>query len=150
MDTTTLCYIEQKGQYLMLYRNKRQKDINDGKWLGVGGHLIAGETIEQCLLREVYEETGLTLLSYRLHGILFFDIDGLEEQCYLYTATEFTGKLKECDEGELHWIDKKNIKDLKLWEGDYLFLDRIQTSDTYFEMKLVYRQDKLVSYEVKQ
>ncbi len=143
-----MCYIEQNDQYLMLYRNKRKKDVNGGKWIGVGGHLIDGETIEQCLLREVYEETGLTLLNYTYCGILHFDIDGLMEDCHLYISDSFKGHLKECDEGELHWVDKKDIRNLKLWEGDYLFLDKINPFKEFFEMKLVYRNDILVEHEV--
>lgn len=148
VEVTTLCYLEQNDQYLMLYRNKRKNDINGGKWIGVGGHLIEKETIEECLLREVYEETGLTLLSYQLRGILYFDIDGIEEKSYLFTANQFSGELKDCDEGELHWVDKAKINELNLWEGDYYFLERIKSSEDYFEMKLVYKQDRLISHRV--
>lgn len=148
VEVTTLCYLEQNDQYLMLYRNKRKNDINGGKWIGVGGHLIEGETIEECLLREVYEETGLTLLSYQLRGILYFDIDGIEEKSYLFTANQFVGELKDCDEGELHWVDKDKIKALNLWKGDYLFLDKIVNENEYFEMELIYKMDQLVSYKV--
>lgn len=147
---TTLCYIQQNHSYLMLYRNKRSHDVNGGKWIGVGGHLLDGETKEECLLREVYEETGLTLLSYQLCGKLEFDIDGLREDCYLYISDSFKGTLIDCDEGELHWIDIDDMKDLNLWKGDYLFLERIHPFEKYFEMKLVYKNDELVEYEVRQ
>lgn len=148
IEFTTMCYLEQNNQYLMLYRNKRKNDLNGGKWIGVGGHLIKGETKEECLVREVKEETGLTLLDYQLRCTLYFDIDGLEEVCYVYTSKNFCGTMIECDEGELHWVFKDKVKDLNLWAGDYLFLDKIQNNDPYFEMKLVYRNDELDSYEV--
>lgn len=148
IEVTTMCYIRKDNAYLMLYRNKREKDINKGKWIGVGGHLIEGETPEECIKREVFEETGLTLLNYQLCGKLIFEIDDINEICYLYISDSFDGKLKDCDEGELHWIPMNQIKELNLWEGDYHFLEKINPFEKYFEMKLVYKNDCLVEYEV--
>ncbi len=143
---TTLCYIEDEGKYLMLYRNKKKQDVNQGKWIGVGGHKEDGETIEECLLREVYEETGLKLLSYSLRGKLHFYIDDLYEVSYLYTSNNFLGTLIDCDEGKLEWISKEQVLQLKLWEGDYLFLEKLLNNDDYFEMELIYKNDRLIEW----
>lgn len=145
---TTLCYIENENNYLMLYRNKKKIDINKGKWIGVGGHFLNNETKEECLIREVKEETGLDLIEYRLCGKLHFYIDDLFEICYLYKASKFKGDIISCDEGDLKWIPKNEILDLNLWEGDYLFLEKLLNDEDYFEMKLVYINDKLMEYEV--
>ena len=103
---TTLCYIEQDGKYLMLHRTKKESDINKDKWIGVGGHFLENETPDECLLREVFEETGLTLTSYHFRGLVTFISDEWQtEYMCLYTADGFTGELTECDEGELKWID---------------------------------------------
>ena len=146
LKNTTLCYIEHDGKYLMLYRNKKKKDINQGKWIGVGGHQEEDESIEECLLREVYEETGLKLLSYQLCGKLHFYIDDLYEICYLYTSSCFEGDLIDCDEGRLEWISKDQLLQLNLWEGDPLFLKKLLNQDEYFEMELIYKQDQFIEW----
>ena len=146
MKMTTLCYIEQNDCYLMLHRVKKKQDINAGKWIGVGGHAIDGETPEECLLREVLEETGLTLTSYQFRGIVTFLCDEYEpELMCVFTADAFTGTLIECKEGELHWISKKEVLQLPTWEGDKEFLCPLLEEDTrFFSIKLVYQKDKLV------
>lgn len=112
---TTLCYIEKDGKYLMLHRVSKEKDINKGKWVGVGGHAEEGESPEDCLLREVKEETGLTLTDYRFRGIVTFASEGYQtEYMCLYTADGFTGTLADCDEGVLAWVDKSEVPDLNL------------------------------------
>lgn len=142
---TTLCYIEQDGKLLMLYRNKKKKDVNTGKWIGVGGKFEPGETPEQCLLREVYEETGLTLIRYRFNGIIRFASEGWEtEDMYLYTGLAFTGELKDCDEGVLKWIPKEEIMSLRLWEGDKIFLKELLSGKTGIHLQLKYKGDELV------
>ena len=133
----------------MLYRNKKKNDVNAGKWIGVGGHFLDGETADECLTREVLEETGLTLLDYELRGKIIFYIDELIEECFVYTSSHFEGELINCDEGDLKWIDKADILNLSLWEGDYLFLKNLLNDGNYFEMKLIYKNDKLISYEVR-
>lgn len=148
MKNTTLCYIEADGKYLMLYRNKKKKDINKGKWIGVGGHQEPDEAIDECLLREVKEETGLELLDYKLCGRLYFHIDALNEVCYLYKSDSFRGEIIDCDEGILKWISKDEILNLSLWEGDHLFLKKLLNNDDYFEMKLVYKNDKLIEWSI--
>lgn len=149
MKETTLCYIEKNNSYLMLLRNKKKIDMNKGKWIGVGGKLEIGETIEECLLREVYEETGLTLKNYNYRGkILFISDEWDSEIMHLYTADEFEGSLTECLEGELRWIPKDKIMDLNLWEGDRAFMKMLMEDEPYFEMKLVYQGDKLCEIEI--
>ena len=149
LKCTTLCYIEKDDKYLMLYRNKKKIDVNKGKWIGVGGHFLDNENVEDCLLREVKEETGLELLNYTLRGKLTFYIDDIIEDSYLYTADKFKGNLIDCDEGILKWIAKKDILNLNLWEGDYLFMNKLLNNEPYFEMILVYKNDKLIKWEVK-
>ena len=146
MDRTTIIYIEKDNKYLMLHRNKKEKDLNKDKWIGVGGHIEENETIEQCIIREVKEETGLDLLDYKLCGEVLFDIDGFIEIMYVFTSTNFKGELIECNEGTLEWINKSEIKKLNLWEGDLIIFDKM-TIDKYFKLKMIYRNDHLLSYE---
>lgn len=142
---TTLCYIEKDNQYLMMHRVKKDKDVNKDKWIGVGGHFEEGESPEECLLREVKEETGLTLTSYRFRGIITFIADGWEtEYMCLYTADSFRGELTFCSEGTLEWVDKKAIFDLNLWEGDYVFFRLLEERDSFFSLKLTYKGDTLI------
>ncbi|MCD8154006.1 MAG: 8-oxo-dGTP diphosphatase [Clostridiales bacterium] len=142
---TTLCYIEKGGAYLMMHRVKKKKDVNQGKWIGVGGHFEPGESPEECLLREVREETGLTLLSWRFRGIVTFSQEGYgTEYMCLYTADEFEGQETDCEEGILEWIPKKEIQGLSLWSGDRLFLDLLVRDAPFFSLKLSYREETLV------
>ncbi|MBQ6003844.1 MAG: 8-oxo-dGTP diphosphatase [Clostridia bacterium] len=144
MQNTTLCYIEKDGSYLMLLRNKKKDDLNEGKWIGVGGHFLEDESPEECLIREVREETGLTLNSFLLRSVVTFVSDKYEtEQMFLYTSTDFSGELIDCDEGELRWIDKKEMYDIPLWEGDKIFLKLMDENQDYFALKLVYEGDDL-------
>ena len=138
-EITTLCYIEKEASYLMLHRVKKENDINKDKWIGVGGHFEYGESPDECLLREVYEETGLTLTDYTPRGIVTFIYgENVVEYMHLYTASDFTGTLKECDEGELVWVKKKEVPGLPIWEGDKIFLRLLEESEHYFSLKLVY------------
>lgn len=142
---TTLCYLEKDEKYLMLHRIKKEKDINRDKWIGVGGHFEPGETAKECLLREVREETGLTLTKYRLRGIVTFICDRWEtEQMYLYTAKGFTGEMITCSEGELEWIDKEAVCDLPIWQGDKIFFGLLAEEAPFFSLILHYRGDTLV------
>ncbi len=150
MKLTTLCYIEKDDCYLLLHRTKKKNDINEGKWIGVGGHFEKDESPEDCLLREVLEETGLTLTSYRMRGLITFINDTCESEIMcLFTADEFDGELIECNEGELKWIPKKQIKTLPLWEGDKAFLDLLLGDEKrFFSMKLSYHDAELVNVEI--
>lgn len=141
---TTLCYIEKDGKYLMLHRVKKEKDVNRGKWIGIGGHFEIGESPEECLLREVREETGLTLTGFSFRGIVTFSAVGwpTEYMC-LYTARQFAGTLAECDEGHLEWVRKEELMGLNLWEGDKIFLRLLMEDAPFFSLKLSYEGDEL-------
>lgn len=147
---TTLCYIEKDDKYLMLHRVKKEKDLNKDKWIGVGGKFEQGESPEECLLREVKEETGLTLTSYKFRGIITFVSDEWGcEYMHLFTADAFEGELQEnamgdCSEGELVWVPKHEIENLKLWEGDKVFLRLLQEREEFFSLKLRYEGERLV------
>ncbi len=150
MKNTTLCYIERDGAYLMLHRTKKQNDLNEGKWIGVGGKFEANESPEECLLREVREETGLTLTDYRLRGIVTFVSERWEtEYMFLYTASGFTGTLTDCDEGVLKWVPIGEVENLPLWEGDRIFLKLLAQNAPQFSLKLCYdAQDRLISAQL--
>ncbi len=141
---TTLCYIEKDGKYLMLHRVKRENDINKDKWIGVCGHFEADESPEECLLREVKEETGLILTAWKLRGIITFICDRQPtEYMFLYTADAFTGTLTECSEGNLEWVDKSKVYDLPVWEGDKIFFRLLEEDHPFFSLKLKYENDRL-------
>lgn len=146
MELTTLCYIEKDDCYLMLHRISKKNDINKDKWIGVGGHFEKDETPEECLLREVKEETGLTLTSYHFRGIVTFISDAMDHAEYmcLYTADGFEGDMIACDEGTLEWVPKKEIPNLNLWKGDLIFLQLLAEEAPFFSLKLVYEGDNLV------
>lgn len=151
MRMTTLCYIEKDNQYLMLHRVKKKNDINQNKWIGVGGHAEDGESPEECLLREVKEETGLTLTSYQFRSLITFVSDVCEpEAMCLFTADEFEGDLIECNEGDLVWISKDKILELPTWEGDEIFLKLLLADEKrFFTMKCVYQNDKLIEHKIQ-
>ena len=128
----------------MLYRNKKEKDINKNKYIGVGGHVEKGETPDQALIREVKEETGLDLLSFIKRGLVYFVLNGYEEEMYIYTSLDFKGELIECNEGDLLWVDKDKVMSLPIWEGDKYFLKYLLEEDKYFVMRLIYEDDKLI------
>ena len=151
MKLTTLCYIEQDKKYLMLHRTKKENDQNHDKWIGIGGKFETEESPDDCLLREVKEETGLTLMDYNFRGIVTFISDEWEtEYMHLFTATGFEGELIECNEGNLEWVDKTAIFELNIWEGDKLFLNRLNGSKAFFSLKLKYRGDMLINSVLKE
>lgn len=146
MGLTTLCYLEQDGKYLMLHRVKKKVDVNKDKWIGVGGHFEEGESPEECLLREVKEETGLTLTSWKFRGLVTFLSDQWEpEYMCLYTADGFEGEMIPCNEGTLEWIDKEKVLELNLWEGDRIFFYLMNTGRPFFSLKLQYCGNTLTS-----
>ena len=144
MKQTTLCYLERGDEYLMLHRTKKKNDENHDKWIGVGGKFEANESPEDCMQREIFEETGLTVTDYRYRGIVTFVSDIYEtEYMHLFTVTDWTGEARECDEGELAWIKKQKLFDLTLWQGDRIFLKLLQEDVPFFSLKLTYQGDNL-------
>ncbi len=149
MKQTTLCYIEDKGSYLMLYRNKLKNDPNKGKWLGIGGKLLPDESPDEACRREVKEETGLTLTDFKYRGIVSFISDIYpDEAMHLYYTDSFEGEVSECDEGELRWIEKDKLYTLPMWEGDKIFLQLMEKDIPFFELTLKYNGDTLVSADL--
>ena len=145
MKNTTLCYLEKDGCYLMLHRIKKKNDLNQDKWVGVGGKLEENESPEECLVREVREETGQTLTRWRYCGIVTFVSDRWEgEYMHLYTADGFTGQLTDCTEGVLEWVPKVRVRLLPQWEGDRIFFRLMEQNVPFFSLKLQYEGDRLV------
>ena len=144
MRNTTLCYLERGGRYLLLHRVKKTVDENKDKWIGIGGKFEEGESPEDCLLREVREETGLTLHSWRFRGIVTFVSDEWgTEYMHLFSSDDFSGQLAVCEEGELEWVEKEKLLTLPIWEGDKIFLRLLQQDVPFFSLKLCYRGDTL-------
>lgn len=149
---TTLCYIEKDDSYLMMHRVSKENDINKDKWIGVGGHFEGDECPEECLLREVYEETGLQLKSFCFRGLVTFISNKWQtEYMCLYTAEDFEGNvtnpdgtMRECNEGILEWVKKDDLNSLNLWEGDKIFLNLLAKEVPFFSLKLKYEEDTLV------
>ena len=143
---TTLCYLEKDNKYLMLHRNKKEIDINKGKWLGVGGKLENGETPEECLRREVREETGYELRNFKFRGIVTFIFEKfgkeIAEYMHLFSAKNVAGEPIECNEGVFEWVYKNKVYDLSLWEGDKIFLKLLENRSDFFSLKLVYDSDE--------
>lgn len=144
MKQTTLCYLEKDGRYLMLHRTKKENDENRDKWIGVGGKFEKDESPEDCMLREVEEETGLKVNGWRYRGIVTFvsDVYGCEYM-HLFHCHEWTGEIKTCDEGELEWIEKQKLLDLTMWQGDRIFLKLMDSDTPFFSLKLQYEGDTL-------
>ncbi len=155
-ELTTLCYIEKDDCYLMMHRVKKENDINKDKYIGVGGHFEYGESPDECLKREVMEETGLTLIDYKPRGIVTFIYGNADtpderivEYMHLYTSSSFEGDLTVCDEGVLEWIPKSEVYNLPIWEGDKIFFKLLEERDDYFSLKLVYSEnDELIDVTI--
>ncbi len=146
MQNTTLCYITRGDEVLMLHRVKKKNDINRDKWIGIGGKFLEAESPEECLLREAFEETGLTLTDWRCRGVITFLTERPQdgEYMYLFTADGFTGDLKECDEGDLQWVKRDFLQALPKWEGDQIFLELLWQDAPFFLLTLRYNGDRLV------
>ncbi|MBQ3092187.1 MAG: 8-oxo-dGTP diphosphatase [Clostridia bacterium] len=145
MKNVTLCYIERGDEYLMLHRVKKKNDVNQDKWIGVGGKFEDKESPEDCILRETYEETGLRLTDYRYRGLVTFVNTIYEtEYMHLFTATGWEGEIGECSEGNLEWVRKSDVPSLPIWEGDKIFLKLLADEEPFFSLKLSYDGDVLV------
>ena len=141
---TTLCYLEKDGTYLMLHRVKKKNDVNHDKWVGVGGKFEPGEDALTCALREVREETGLTMHTPVYRGIVDFYCDPWPaERMHLYTCTDFSGVMTDCDEGCLEWVDKNAVQDLPIWQGDKIFFKLLAEDAPFFHLELTYEGDVL-------
>lgn len=143
-----MCYMQHQGKTLMLHRVKKENDINAGKWIGVGGKFNVGESAEECMKREIFEETGLIVHSLKLHGFVSFPglYHGQDEGMFIYTCDDFSGDLHDCDEGVLQWIEDDKISSLPMWEGDYHFFEWIKDSH-FHSAKIVYENDKVIEYK---
>uniref|UniRef100_UPI003A9436ED NUDIX hydrolase n=1 Tax=Gemmiger sp. TaxID=2049027 RepID=UPI003A9436ED len=142
---TTLCYLEKDGAYLMLHRIKKKNDVNHDKWVGVGGKFEPGEDALACALREVREETGLTMRTPQYRGIVdFYCAPWPAERMHLYTCTDFCGEMTDCDEGCLEWVDKAAVQDLPIWQGDKIFFRLLAENAPFFHLELTYEGDVLV------
>jgi len=150
MKLATLCYVEKDERYLMLHRNKVENDMHQGMWVGLGGKFEPGESPEECVIREVFEESGLQITNPKLRGILTFPNNFNIEDWYvfLFTATDFSGTLKQCNEGTLEWVEKSKVSTLPMYEGDYLFLNGIDEHNSVFSIKYNYQDDVLKDYKL--
>lgn len=147
---TTLCYMKRNGKMLLLYRNKKKNDVNAGKWIGVGGKLERGESPHEGVKREILEETGYVANHCDFRGIVVFCYnDNPPEYMHLYTCTDFSGEMKECDEGELEWVPEEEVLHRNLWEGDRIFLELLQTNSPFFLLSLYYDNDRLLRHELE-
>lgn len=151
MKNTTLCYIEKDGKYLMIHRVKKVEDINKDKWVGVGGKFEETETPFDCVRREIFEETGLVPGKLNYRGLVTFVSDEFgTEYMHLFHTDEFSGTMtRDCNEGNLEWVDKRKIFDLPLWEGDKIFLDLLDKNVPFFSLKLVYKGQELISHTLE-
>lgn len=148
MKNTSLCYIEKDGKILLLHKNKK-KDLNLGKWVGVGGKFLEDESPFDCVVRETKEETGLTLKNPRYRAVVTFVSDRWEsEQMHLFTCSDFEGELASCDEGDLCWVEREKMLTLPHWEGDRIFIDLMLKDTPFFSLKLCYEGDTLVSHKL--
>ena len=146
MLVTTQVYLRRDGQTLMLFRNKKEHDLNEGKWIGVGGKKCFCETPYECAVRETYEETHYLIRTARLCGIVTFCDDDYEEMMFIYTSDDFTGEMSDCNEGTLSWIDNDQLLDLPMWEADPHFIKWLDEKKLY-SAKAIYHRGSLVNYE---
>ena len=149
MKLATLCYVVDDDKTLMLFRNKKENDYHEGKWNGLGGKLEAGETPEECAIREVYEESGLVVSDPEMKGLITFPMfDGVDDwYVWTFVFRKFEGQQIDSPEGTLEWIKNDKLVDLNLWEGDKIFIPWL-FDDKCFSAKFVYENGKYVSHEV--
>lgn len=145
LPETVICYLKRNDSYLLLFRNKKKNDVNEGKWIGVGGHIEKGETKDEAAIREIKEETGLNVCSLKCSGEVLFVNDDYQEMMYVYEIEDFDGNEIACDEGDLKWIPIKDIYNYPMWEGDKEFLPLLINHAPYFKMELIYKNKDLVA-----
>lgn len=151
MIWATLCYLTKNNKTLMLHRIKKQNDVHEGKWIGLGGKIEENETPEECMLREVFEEAGIYITDYIFRGTLTYPnfLEGNTWNIFVYTAFDYSGEIKTCDEGELKWVDNNDIFKLNLWEGDKVFLKWLYSDNRFFSAKFLNSKSMDMSYTVK-
>jgi 8-oxo-dGTP diphosphatase len=148
MILATLCYLKRDGRTLMVHRNKKPDDMHAGKWNGLGGKFEPGESPEECVVREVREESGLQIHTPQLHGLLMFPgFKGDDWYVFVFTAWEFEGELIDSPEGTLEWIPDENLSALELWESDHIFFPWLE-GDRFFSAKFIYNGENLMGYEM--
>ncbi len=148
MILATLCYLKRDGQTLMIFRNKKPNDIHAGKWNGLGGKFEPGETPEECVIREMREESGLEIKNPRLHGLVMFPgFKDADWYVFVFTAKDFSGELIESPEGNLKWIPDEELETLSLWPSDHFFFQWMRERK-FFSAKFVYEGDEMKGYEV--
>lgn len=138
---STLVHLIKDGKYLMLHRVKKEGDYNKDKWIGVGGKFEPRESPEECARRETLEETGLTIGKMDFRGIVTFVYQDITEYMHLFTSEDFSGEMKDCDEGNLEWVDISEVCNLPIWEGDKIFFKLMEDDAPFFSVKLVYDDD---------
>ena len=148
MILATLCYIKRNGKTLMVYRNKKPNDMHTGKWNGLGGKFEPGESPEECVRREVWEESGLRIRNPKLHGLLMFpNFKDADWYVFVFTARDFEGELIDSPEGELEWIPDEELTSLNLWSSDQVFFPWLENGN-FFSAKFIYEGEEMQSYEV--
>ena len=148
MKLATLCYLRRDHQTLMIHRIKKENDMHQGKWNGLGGKFEPGETPEECAIREIREESGLTAHQPILKGFLTFPGFSNEEDWYafVFVVQEFEGEIIDSAEGNLAWIDDESLLELNLWEGDLIFIPWLDQQGI-FSGKFVYKNNRLVDHD---
>jgi 8-oxo-dGTP diphosphatase len=147
MLLATLCYLKRDGHTLMVHRNKKADDIHAGKWNGLGGKFEPGETPEECVIREVREESGLETVEPRLHGLVMFPgFKGNDWYVFVFTATEFSGELIDSPEGDLRWVPDEELESLSLWPSDKIFFGWMR-EEKFFSAKFVYEGNELKGWK---
>ncbi len=150
MKLATLCYIQKDGKTLMLFRNKKENDYHEGKWNGLGGKFELSESPEECAVREIKEESGLIAKSLKMKGFITFPMfDGNEDwYVFLFVITDFEGELIDSPEGTLEWIPNEKLTELKLWDGDKIFIPWL-FQEKFFSAKFNYQNGKFIDYSVE-
>ncbi len=151
MKLATLCYVidKEKNKTLMIHRVKKENDYHRGKWNGLGGKFEQGESPEECAIREIKEESGLTVKNIKMKGFITFPMfDGKEDwYVFLFVTDEFEGELIDSNEGDLEWIPNDKLTEINLWDGDKIFIPWL-FGDKFFSAKFNYKNGKFIDYEV--